>query len=387
MNTIFLQFYYKMDYFDNAFSLINGFSDTWDFCKEHGEFLWIERSKDGVKDEYIIQKFPIEKGVVYVSTILISEISLVKKLAITYPNINFIIGGPSTIYLTKEDKEHGIKNLQIFYGSVEEYFNFPDFSYDWKVEFPDIKSSAVNYNYTIDMNCYWKKCTFCNICKINYRRKRPLSLIKNRFEKLSNVSRYETVRIGSLAIPPNLIEEWFPKITLEKDVNFDFYIRLDKQTVKKMRKTIPKVIQRNKETSFFAHLGIEFLSNRMLKIMKKGVTTEDIIEGVILLRSYNINMVPTIIVGWPELEKQDIVNLEKAIKVFRKNQKCYVYCLTVDNFIPLSNIYPSIKGKRLWYPIQNSSDYVKDLNLEALKILDNHFNLLGTEEVRRKIIN
>jgi radical SAM superfamily enzyme YgiQ (UPF0313 family) len=236
------------------------------------------------------------------------------------------------------------------------------------------------------MDCYWRKCTFCNICRINDRRTRPSNSLQTTFKKISPYSRYETARIGSLAIPPSSIEEWFPKIILEQNVNFDFYIRPDHQTTKALTKSLPTILQQNKASSIYAHLGIEFLSNRILKIMKKGLIVNDIEESVLLLRSYNINMVPTIIVGWPELKKEDVINLEKKIKIFEKNQKCYIYCLVVDNFMPLVDTYPP-PGYHQWYPVQSSSAYTKVLNLEALSILNNHLSIVGgTEIVKERII-
>lgn len=388
MDTYFLQFYYKRPLVDNYYFLQNGFSDTWDFCKNKGDFLWLERAYCSESlDEGIVSQFPVDSGTVYVSSTYKGEMFFIQRLARNFPKINFIVGGFSGSYLFEHEKYYKSNNFKVICGSVEEYFNIPNFSYEWKLEIPkELETNIIDYNYTMDLDCYWRRCTFCNVCNINYKRIRPIKIAKTHFEKISG-SKKEFVRMGCLCLTPKIIRTWLPKITFENDMYCDLYIRSDRQTIKLLKEYLPAVLKANKNTTFFFHIGVEYPSNKLLKIMNKGITEERIIETILYLNKYdNVRLAPSFIIGWPELDEQDLEKLEKILNIFKKKQTAYVYCLCVEHLAPISKIYPSTYT--YWYPIGKESNYKKELNLRALDILKNHFTLLPFEEnlARKQII-
>ena len=60
--------------------------------------------------------------------------------------------------------------------------------------------------------------------------------------------------------------------------------------------------------------GVEFPSAKMLKYMNKGITTKDLMEAFHTFRSLNCKFLFGIILGWPNLDKQDIKELESFMQ-------------------------------------------------------------------------
>jgi len=60
-DTLFLQFFNKTK--SGYYDLCNGFSDTWDLCRQKGDFFWVEHEPDNDKwyDEqtYMDRELPI----------------------------------------------------------------------------------------------------------------------------------------------------------------------------------------------------------------------------------------------------------------------------------------------------------------------------------------
>lgn len=137
------------------YALHNSYSDTVDLCKKHGDFIWFEEDSNPYSLE-------IEKGTLYISSILYKHMDIISCWIDEYSDIKFVVGGPGVIRdgVVLDKKPNVIWTTK----SVEQYFNEPDFSYQWKLELPDIpeKDSELSFGYTLDTNCYWGKCIFCN---------------------------------------------------------------------------------------------------------------------------------------------------------------------------------------------------------------------------------
>ena len=385
MDNVFLQFYYNKG--DDNYTFLNGFSDTWNFCKSKGDFEWIYfpyNSMDELKVDADIS-IPIKKGNVYASILVDYQIEAINNISLEYPDVNFIIGGPGTIHFNEKNNNKLNKNILIYKKSVENYFGIDDFSCEWGIELPKhILKNTLTYNYTIDLNCYWKKCVFCRLCKTSPRR-RPLDHLKTKFNKIYKESKKEIVHLGTLSLTNHLIENWFSKITIEKDVMINTYIKTDEKTTRSLRKNISDFIYRNgnQATSFI--VGIEFLTDRMLKIINKGFTVREVGEFCSLVRSYDISIHPSFIVGWPQLIEKDIVELEKNIKLFPKGQNTSVFCLGIVKGVPLEKKFLLPPGQRVLYPILNCNEEIRQLNFEALEILNKHLNVVNYKTVKYRL--
>lgn len=380
-DTIFVQFSVYREYGveEPFYSLSNGFSDTWDFCKKHGDFVWIPEIKKSPReeDENPI-KLPIKKGRAYVSLLTGPHIEKVVQAAKDYPEIEFIAGGPPIRF--KWQGEHGIPaNLTFFAGSVEDYFGIPNFSQEWKLEVPqDMKdTSIICYNYGIDSRCYWQKCNFCDFSELNCRI-RPARMYDYKYLENVNHKGPKVIKIGTPALSPHLIKVFLPTLIPDNSLQYDVNLRFDEPSRLAFDSVISKM---ERIPNIRCQSGVEFPSNRMLQFMNKGHNVSDIFKMLEILQKHDsIKMNWSFIVGWPNLEEQDLVELKNfvaSIPESSPNQIVTVFCLFVRKHgMPLSSsVWSPPNEKMYWRPIVGASEEIKKLNLEALDVIEKHFNL------------
>ena len=144
-DTLFVQFYSQWKTRPNTYlwGIGNGFSDTYDLCKSKGDFHWIKHNYDrqtfttmDVIKDCKQEELPIKKGRVFVSATTTTQVYQAHIWAEKYPDVNFIVGGPAIITGTFT-YDLLPKNLMFTKKSVEEYFNVPNFSYEWKLRLPE----------------------------------------------------------------------------------------------------------------------------------------------------------------------------------------------------------------------------------------------------------
>ena len=366
INRLFLQFYLydsEMDEYD----LVNGFSDTWDYCKNLGDFIWISQDKiDAFYHRNIPEiKLPFSEGIVYASCQLYSQISSVINCAKENPDVEFVIGGPAVLF----DKKLSfiLSNVTIFRGSVEEYFNIENFSCLWNLEIPEeLKGKTIRYCYTVDTRCYWGKCSYCNLEK-RINRIRPKKNLKYKFGL--NSGGREFVYLTDPSITPKLLN-WISNVDFD-NVLFECFARADKITKESFEKN---------SIDFYnlkLGVGIEYPSDRMLKIMNKGVSIKDIEDFFGFINNTNISYTLNFIVGWPQLIEHDVFELKNSLHFFRRHNIAFTNLLAVFADTELANAYPP-PNKKMWFPIKESNKETKELNLKSLDIINEYFNVPKT---------
>jgi hypothetical protein len=367
-NSLFVQFY-NHDIKRKKYDLLNGFSDTWDFCKSKGEIVWVPYNEETARaDELYI---PFSEGTIYVSCLFLNAIDVVYNWAEKHPNIKFIIGGPAVIY-NEIIETH---NVKIYKGTIEEYFGIDNFSYKWKIEIPnelknDDTIKFLRYNYKIKTGCYWGKCTFCRNHIDYYMRNRPNNCYKNRFNKKTKAL-VENIVLGNPSITPEEIK-WISSIELDKGITLKAYIRPDEISYEACKKYFPKM--KHKDKIYFV-TAPEFLSQRMLDFVDKGTTIEIIIKFIKLFDKHDIKYKLNFITGWPQLIEEDINELRENIKKIRHDISINLFCLVVSkDYSILSSKYPPPDDQPKWMPIVNCSNEVIDLNFKMIRIIENHFN-------------
>jgi hypothetical protein len=178
MNKYFLQFANTLKLHNDSYlALGNGFSDTWDFCKQKGDLIWVKQKYTRwISSESINfckqNNLPFNKGHVYVSSINIMNMYQIYNWAKRYPDITFIVGGPAVCTNLFTLTEKLPNNIILTKKTVEEYFEIENFSYHWKLEPPNFESDGIAFAYTIDTQCYWGKCIFCGPHAMCVKRKR-----------------------------------------------------------------------------------------------------------------------------------------------------------------------------------------------------------------------
>lgn len=331
MNNLFIQFYGKWKVSDDfsCWGISNGFSDTYDLCKNKGDFLWIQHeddsqvsSLDSIMKDCREKELPIKTGNVFISATTTTHQYQSYVWAKRYPNINFIVGGPAVITKTSILTDNIPNNLIFTSNSVEQWFNVPDFSYKWKLKLPKkiLESNLYAYPcYTITNNCYWGKCIFCkyNVDSIRTRKNFDFEF-KNYADKIRSIFLYSPTM--SLKTLKQII------INLPKNLKYSMFLRVGKSENKILKEVFelckngdgPPV----KNIRF--QVGVEFPGNRMLQFMKKGTTTNTILEALNIVKEYNAKYYLSFMLGWPNLIKQDLYEVENFVKRaprFVENQK------------------------------------------------------------------
>lgn len=142
-------------------------------------------------------------------------------------------------------------------------------------------SPAIVLPYNLGKGCYWNSCRFCEIPLINnlsgarYRVK-PARLIVDQLEELSQRFHTPYFQFTDESCPPELLEEMAESILARNlKLNYLCYARLEKGfTEKRLRKLRASGLRK-------LMFGLESGSDRMLKIMNKGITAAQA-EQVIL---------------------------------------------------------------------------------------------------------
>ncbi len=357
-DTLFIQFYSRIENTNPRFKgqsiyeLCNGFSDTYDLCKSKGDFLWVNHSKqlrgygqNKIKELNI--SLPINKGIIYVCTYYLSQLYQVYKWALKYPNIKFIVGGPSTNPKTFEvDWNIFPKNMEIINKTVEEYFNIPNFSNKWNLELPQEDHSMIlTYSYTLRSSCYWGKCIFCNQSQGTRQRSNIDFEFKN--VKYSGLQR---VNLYTPAMTSNHLKKLLLNLDYNKKIRYDIYLRGNK-TERDTLKDIFKVKKNNFPQIKFV-LGVEYPSDRMLKYMNKNINVDGILKTINIIASSNqknIQIQLPFILGWNNLENSDIICLKDFMNKLPFNKIKISFSVNMLTAKPYTYVFDTYEKKEDLY--------------------------------------
>ncbi|MCP3876373.1 MAG: hypothetical protein GY699_24935 [Desulfobacteraceae bacterium] len=329
-DTIFIQFYSKTK--SGWFDLCNGFSDTVDLCKKKGDFLWIEHEADNDKwyeeETYQNRPLPIKKGTVYVSASYINQLYQAFVWAKQYPDIKFIVGGPvaaersgnisdwnSVHFKLEEDLP---SNFFITGQSVEDLFGVPNFSGKWELDIPEEipQGSRIYFSYTLENQCYWKKCPFCSIAQhsINHFRKRKkMGQEFYHFE----FKGHRIVRLNTGSITPEHIKLILPSLPNSEDIEYRFFMRAAKAETNALAQVITQL--HGNIPNCTLGFGIEYPSDRMWKYLNKGTKMDEVFDTIELCKKNGFKVNANVILGWNNLIDQDLKDLEFFMATLSEN--------------------------------------------------------------------
>lgn len=357
--TIFVQFYSRIENTNPRFKgqsiyeLCNGFSDTYDLCKSKGDFVWINHSKQlkgygKNTDNHPDIDLPISKGTAYVSAYYLSQLYQVYMWAEKYPNINFIVGGPSTNprnYIA--DDFSFPSNITIVNKTVEDYFEVENFSYPWNLELPNEDHDlTLTYSYTLRSSCYWGKCIFCN--QSQGSRIRP----KINFEfKNVEYSGKQRVNLYTPAMTANQLKILLYDLEYNENIRYDIYLRGNKSE----REALKEILQ-NKTNSYpqikFI-LGVEYPSNRMLTYMNKNVTVEGILETIKVLSEFghhDVQIQLPFILGWDNLIPSDLADMSNFLDQLPYDKIKFSFSVNLLTAKPNTYVFDNYEiGEKLYY--------------------------------------
>ena len=320
-DVLFIQFYGQTG--SGWFDLCNGFSDTWDLCRSKGDFLWIpmEQNPDQWYDETAYQpiSLPIEKGTVHISASYVNHLYQAYLWAMAYPDIQVIVGGPvaserhtgapgwQSVHFKVETRLPS--NLILTGQSVERFFGVPEFSGRWHLELPPHipEDGRIYFSYTLENQCYWKKCPFCSIAQhsADHFRKRPF--LDLAFTDI-DYHGHKIVRLNTGSMTPEHIRQLLPMLPVKPDMEYRFFMRAAAAETRAMKEAVSKMGDSIPDCTL--GFGIEFPSNRMWKYLNKGTRMIDVIKTLEFCTETGFKVNANVILGWNNLVDQDIRDLE-----------------------------------------------------------------------------
>jgi hypothetical protein len=386
-DTLFIQFFNKTK--SGYYDLCNGFSDTWEICKARGDFLWVEHESDNDKwydeDIYLDRALPISKGKVYISASYINHLFQAYTWATQYADIDFVVGGPvaaerftgkkgwNSVHF-KVEKELP-SNLKITGQSIENLFNVPDFSGSWKLEVPDTvpENSRIYFSYTLENQCYWKKCIFCTIAQHSKQHFRRRTNFDFEFKNLDFKGR-KIVRLNTGSITPGHIKAILPNLPNGDDIEYRFFMRAAKAETNALKQVIEKIGRGHLDCTL--GFGIEFPSDHMWEYLDKGTSMTEVIETLEFCTWAGFKVNANVILGWNNLIKDDLKDLEKFMDRFseRTVTTLQLRWLFAHPYTKIYETYDGVQNTIRLGPFNcgfnvSVNDRQKELNLAAAKII------------------
>ena len=325
--TLFVQFYSQRR--SRIYNLLNGFSDTYDLCRQHGTFYWMPDEPDESRwyqyDRYASNPLPISRGTMYISVLDVNHLYQCWVWAKEHPEIQFIVGGPvasardtqsphwDPAYVCVKDPGAIPANLTITGKSVEQWFGVPDFSGRWHLDIPpDIPpDSRIYFSYTLDDDCFWRRCIYCNISCHDRRFVRRRETLAFEFADLP-FDGTKLVRLNTGSITPRQFKALLPILPRGNGFEYRTFIRAAapensalKEAVAACNGDVPEIV---------LGIGVEFPTQRMLDHVDKGFGPDEIIQCLEICQEAGIATNGNVIVGWDNLTTGDITELESFMQ-------------------------------------------------------------------------
>lgn len=319
-NTYFIQFYENNHWGrEDICVLTNGFSNAYHYCKNIGDFLWVNRGKMNEVN------FPFTSGTVYISLLFLPDLYQVIEWAKDNPNIKFVGGGPAILSrksIRVTDYETLFpKNLHITPLTVEQYFELEPNKDLWGLDISQIDKNdlknvkEIYFSYSIDVRCYWKKCNFCS-----YHFSRNEYIKKDKYIDLKVIDKIDSdfpliVKLTSPSLNKHYLNILIPQFKYNDKLTYEFAIRCDSHIHQVLWEKLKGL---TKPPKLRVSLGLEYPTDRMLQFMNKGFSLQDIINMVNLLKDYNSIISAGFIIGWPTLTWDDVTELCKSSEEIQK---------------------------------------------------------------------
>ena len=288
----------------------NSFSHVYNECKERGDIVWVRYDVGGTVDEVLSKNknipFPDPSvDIAYVSAFFVSNLNQVYLWSLSYPNIDFIVGGPAVRFINPNSIPE-VKNLRFSNLSLEEYFKFKE--WNWKIDIPEenVKCSRIS-SAPINIQCYWNKCIFCSY---NIKDEVDKSYFPS-IESISNLPKFNsplTIHFNIPCLNKNMLHNLISLSEIDNEsLLFGIFLRADDFIIDEMERILPKMKNLHR---FKIIVGLEFPSQRMIKVINKGITLENYIRFSKLLESYNIYTYSVCQFGWNNLIDEDVKEAE-----------------------------------------------------------------------------
>lgn len=361
MNTVFIQFYSKIDR-PYGYELGNGFSDTYDLCKSKGDLIWMEHVHDYLDNVEFSSDFPIKKGTAYISASYLSHLSRATIWAKENQDVKFIVGGPviTTGLVTESETPN---NLTVTKKSVEEWFGVENFSNKWYLDIPSVvlDTDWIIFSYTLDNVCYWRKCIFCT-----FMDSRHVPLVRERENmncEFKNIKRKGkmVIRLGTEAISAKKIPIVMNSLPYDDRVPYRVFMRPTLGELNSLKTVKDKI------SIIKFRMGLEFPGTRMWNFLKKGFKEDTVLDILNLLHDNNSKSLFSMVLGWNNLEDSDLIELENFMKKVPGSDGCAATIHRLFAF-PGTDVFKNNEIGKNYYSGEYYLGFVPKLKKEQIEL-------------------
>ncbi len=170
---------------------------------------------------------------------------------------------------------------------------------------------------TLAHGCYWHKCTFCDTTLDYIKRYESANakLLCNRIENIILQTKQNGFHFTDEAAPPKLLKDLASELIQRNLIiswwtNIRFEQHFDNELCKLLKKSGCIALSG----------GIEVASDRLLKLINKGVTLKDIIKSTLAMRKNSILVHAYLMYGFPTQTEQETIDaLEIVRQMFDNN--------------------------------------------------------------------
>ena len=199
---------------------------------------------------------------------------------------------------------------------------------------------------TIAHGCYWKQCTFCDVSLDYIARyeRAPADLLVDRIEALVAETGQTGFHFVDEAAPPAALEALANKL-IERGVIITWWtnVRFEKSFTPALAKLLARA------GCVAVSGGLEVASDRLLKLMKKGVSVEQVARVTRAFTDAGIMVHAYLMYGFPTQTAQDTIDaLERVRQLFAEGclQSAFWHRFTATVHSPIGK-QPELFGIRL----------------------------------------
>jgi hypothetical protein len=220
------------------------------------------------------------------------------------PNLIYA-GHDGTLIVNPEKKPADMEDIPL-----------PDFS-----DLPLDKYIFAKLPYQMSRGCYWGRCAFCSYRDNKGYISRKTELVAEHFKEME--SRYDRHIFQFIddAIHPNILTE-FGNILLKRDmkIRYDAYLRLDSGFTEEVCKHLAKSGLKN------VLFGFESANQRMLNLMNKGNTPQNMLKVLKNMKNAGIQNILSCLIGFPTETKEEAW---ESIQFLKTNKEWYYWVYIV----------------------------------------------------------
>jgi len=169
---------------------------------------------------------------------------------------------------------------------------------------------------TMAHGCYWKKCSFCDV-HLSYISDYDTAPVKNLVDKIEEViaqTGHSGFHFVDEALPPKIMRDFAMEI-LRRGIHISWHgmLRFDKS----FTPDLCRLLAASGLVAVFG--GLEVASNRLLQLMKKGTTVEQVALVAKNFQDAGIRVHAYVIYGFPTQTAQETIDALDIVRQLFKN--------------------------------------------------------------------